>query len=276
MDFMGFFNELINKYRLILVSATTVIFFGTCFFEITNYECDSVKGIIAYFAILGSLHIVHELFINYINPYFKNKKEKQQKEQDYEQKVQKAINNFDSLTKDEKQILWQIFFKKNNRFLEYKVKDFISNGYFKKDIQVMTSREHSPLKEVIVELCPEVEKFMEETHNNYILNELLNLNDYETEILNMFIEETENEKFEHSMLSSKAYYSLRGLEGKHLLVLTYKDFQYLSDIEKCCLTDYSIKNFSSFSEKPILRNNVKINLNKVKSGIVAGGSGVIG
>lgn len=248
--------ELLKRYEITLVSFAIALYFIICYIKLFNFECDSFMGILCFFSILGILHLVYTIYLHVFKPLCIKKLHAREMAKKKKEKIQISISNFSALTQEEKEILWQVFFNHNSRFLQYKINDLIQNNYLEV-VQIMFK---GHLQEPIVKLNEQVRQYLQKEFDVSIESRLKQLTDNEKILFNMFIDESEGE-YIHPILEDETYRCLYELSDKKLINLTYKKIQL---IEFFSLMDCAKNHFKSFSDKAIKREIVKIDLSRVK------------
>lgn len=258
------FTKFLERYKIVLISISIVIFYFICLIETKNFKCEN--DFLFFLVILSFVHILYEFFSKILIPTYNKYQEKKESEKYKNIKIEQSINYFTSLPEEEQNILYKVFFKEQDRFYEYKIRNLLSNCY----LEIVQNRKcltNITMSEPIVQLNKDIEIFLQEKFDEKISNDLKTLNENELIIFEMFIQEADQE-FEHPIMENKTYNCLYELNRKKLLVLSLNEnrFSIHPSIKSFALTSYAKKNFNSFSEKSIKREVINVDLTKVKAG----------
>lgn len=252
--------NLVKDFSTRVIAPALFIFGLICYFdnEIFNKIVENnFISLIIFLPIVGGVFLLEKIAIFIYKRYEAYQIQKNEKVR-IANRLEQNKKDFKKLDINKQSILWSVFFKSNEGFFTHQISDLIKNLYLIETTQLKKER----LDFSIVELPKEIEKFLEEEHNRIIKGYLISLSEEEKVILSLFINKSEDEEYAHPLIKKEEYSSLYKLREKKLINFEDKKDIFIE------LSEYSIKNFATFSPLEIQRTKISLNLENVEPSLL--------
>ena len=234
---MDLVKEIISRYSIGIVSLSIVSTWLLNFYEL-------IKGIEEiFFTLISSMAFYYIIIaiIKFIYKIYLDKDEKKKNKLKLDEIISSSIDNFQYLDDIEQQILWNMFFENKSKLGLYD--ENVNNLHSNKYIKLVQKDEYKG--QGVFTLDEKLKLFLEDKHNQNIINKIKNLTDGERKILNLFYEESD------SIIDSDMFYSFSYLENSNIIEYEMGNYILIYD-------ERVKKNMKYFRKEKITNNKVDL------------------